>query len=78
MRIRALVLAAVQAAAVVAAISSGAACTHPSAHLMVDSPKLLPYQPPDINEITGIEPPEDADETAAPAPAQNPQQPPHK
>lgn len=77
MRIRASVLTVAQAVAVVAAISSGAACTHPSASLMVDSPKLLPYQPPDINEITGIEPPEDADE-AAPAPAQNPQQPPRK
>jgi len=45
---------------------------------MVDAPKLLPYQPPDVNEITGIEPPDDADDAPAPAPAQNPQQPPRK
>ena len=39
---------------------------------MVDVPKLLPYQPPDADEIAGVDP--DAEEPAAPAAgsAQNP------
>jgi hypothetical protein len=39
---------------------------------MVDVPKLLPYQPPDADEIAGVDP--DAEETAAPpaGSAQNP------
>jgi len=57
-------------AALLAAMSAGA-CTHAGGQLMVDAPKLLPYQPPDIDEITGID--SDADEPApGPASAQNP------
>ena len=32
------------------------ACTHASAHLPVDAPRLMQYQPPDVDEITGIDP----------------------
>ena len=80
MRIRARVVTAAQVAALVGAISSGVACTHPSASLMVDAPKLLPYHPPDVDEITGIEPPDESDEAAGTGSgsAQNPQQPPRK
>jgi hypothetical protein len=71
MQIRASLLTVARAAAIAGVISAAGACTHPSAHLMVDAPKAmtLPYQPPDIDEITGI----DSDDTAAaPAPAQTP------
>src|ERR1043165_455143 len=55
-----------------AAVSVGAACTHAGGRLMVDVPKLLPYQPPDADEIAGVDP--DAEEPAAPGAgaAQNP------
>ena len=39
------------------------ACTHASANLMVDVPRMLPYQAPDIDEITGIDS-DDADQPA--------------
>jgi hypothetical protein len=67
MRIRAFVLTA----AVVAATAAGG-CTHAGGKLPVDAPKMLPYQAPDIDEITGID---SSDEAEAPAesPAQNPQ-----
>lgn len=39
---------------------------------MVDAPKMLPYQAPDVDEITGIDSSDDA-EAAEKAPAQNPQ-----
>jgi hypothetical protein len=65
------------------AVSGG--CTHASANVPVDSPKLMSYQAPDIDEITGIDSDSDAD--AAPAdkpaaspaaqPASNPAQKPH-
>jgi len=47
---------------------------------MVDAPKLLPYHAPDVDEITGIEPPDESDEAAGTGSgsAQNPQQPPRK
>ena len=32
---------------------------------MVDVPKMLPYQAPDIDDITGIDSSDDADEAAA-------------
>lgn len=54
----------------------GAGCTHASANVPVDSPKLLPYQAPDIDEITGIDS-EDADAAEKPAaekPAEKPGQ----
>ena len=41
---------------------------------MVDVPKLLPYQPPDADEIAGV----DSDEDEAAAPAQGSAQNPHK
>lgn len=51
-------------------------CTHAAGKVPVDNPKLLPYVPPDIDELTGIDsstPAEpDADGTAAGA-AQKPQ-----
>jgi len=47
---------------------------------MVDAPKLLPYHAPDIDEITGIESPDDADEAAGTGAgsAQNPHPAPRK
>jgi hypothetical protein len=65
------------AAALMCALFAGSACSHPSASLMVDAPKLLSYQKPDIDEITGIDssaPPGDPGTGSA----QNPQQPPRK
>ena len=60
MRIRTVLLGSGAAAAL-----ASAGCTHASAKLMVDAPKLLPYQAPDIDEITGI----DSSDTPDPAPA---------
>jgi hypothetical protein len=61
-------------ASLLAAVSAGAACTHAGGKLMVDVPKLLPYQPPDIDDITGIDSSEEAEAPApATSPAQNPQ-----
>jgi len=34
---------------------------------MVDAPKLMPYQAPDIDDITGIESSDEAAEAAKPA-----------
>jgi hypothetical protein len=61
-------------ASLFAAVSAGAACTHAGGKLMVDVPKLLPYQPPDIDEITGM----DSDEEEAATPAGGSAQNPHK
>lgn len=61
--------------ALLGAIASGGACTHASAKLEVDVPRILPYQPPDIDEITGIDS-DDADDT--PAPGTGSAQSPHK
>jgi hypothetical protein len=68
MRIRASVLTT----GFLIALSTGAACTNAGGKLMVDAPKMLPYQAPDIDEITGIDS-EEAEEAPAEAPAQNPQ-----
>jgi len=73
MRNRALLLTITRAAAALAVAWTVGACTHPSAMLMVDSPKLTPYQAPDIDELTGI----DSDETPA-TPATGSAQAPHK
>src|SRR5262245_64889022 len=54
MRIPASVSMIARVAGLLAAMSVGA-CTHAGGRLMVDVPKLLPYQPPDIDEITGID-----------------------
>ena len=56
-------LTVARAAGLAGAITTAAACTHASANLMVDVPRLLPYQAPDIDEITGIDS-DDADEDA--------------
>ena len=71
MRISASIHAIARVAAVLA-VTAAAACTHAGGRLMVDVPKLLPYQPPDADEIAGVDP--DAEETAPPAAgsAQNP------
>jgi hypothetical protein len=68
MRIRASLLTT----ALLIAISSGAACTHAGGKLMVDAPKMLPYQAPDIDEITGIDSSDTPDEGQAPSSAQKP------
>jgi hypothetical protein len=75
MRIPASIPAIARVAALLAAMSAAAACTHAGGKLMVDSPKLLPYQPPDIDEITGIDSSEEAE---APAPGAGSAQNPHK
>jgi uncharacterized lipoprotein YajG len=62
MRIRASFMTLVELA-VVAGLATGAGCSHASAKLMVDAPKMLPYQAPDIDEITGIDS-SDTDEAA--------------
>ena len=76
MRIRASSRTIARVAALLTAVLGAGACTHASAKLMVDAPKMLPYQAPDIDEITGIDSSDDEAE-AAPAPrpgsAQNPQ-----
>lgn len=57
----------------VAMFATGAgACTHAGGKVPVDQPKMLPYQAPDIDEITGIDSDDEAEAPAA-APAQNPQ-----
>lgn len=61
MQIRALLLTIARAAGLAGAISTTAACTHASANLMIDVPRILPYQAPDIDEITGIDS-DDADQ----------------
>jgi hypothetical protein len=68
------------------ALSTGVACSHASGSLMVDSPRLLPYQPPDIDELTGIDSSEDSEDAKgaqgsagdSSGSAQNPQQTPRK
>lgn len=55
MRNRAQLLTIARAIAVLGAVWGAGACTHASAHLPVDAPRLMQYQPPDIDEITGID-----------------------
>jgi hypothetical protein len=71
MRIRASILTT----ALVIAASPVVGCTHAGGKLMVDAPKMLPYQAPDIDEITGIDP--DAPDEAPPPGAGSAQKP-HK
>jgi hypothetical protein len=56
MRNRALLLTAARVAGVMCMMWTAGACTHASANLMVDAPRLIQYQPPDIDDITGIDP----------------------
>jgi hypothetical protein len=72
MQIRASFLTIARAAALLAAVAAAGACTHASANLMVDAPKMLPYQAPDADEIAGVE----SDDDAPPGPGSA--QPPHK
>jgi hypothetical protein len=74
MRNRASLLTIARAAALLAAVVAAAGCTHASANLAVDSPKMLPYQAPDVDDITGI----DSDDEAAPSPGPGSAQTPHK
>jgi hypothetical protein len=64
MRNRGLLLTAARAGGLMCMMWTAGACTHASANLMVDSPKLIQYQPPDIDEITGIDS-DDADQAGA-------------
>lgn len=64
MRNRALLPTAARAGALLGMMWAAGACTHASANLMVDAPKLMQYQPPDIDEITGIDS-DDADQAGA-------------
>ena len=61
MRNRASLLTIARTIAVLGAVWAAGACSHASAHLMVDAPRLIQYQAPDIDEITGI----DSDEAEA-------------
>ena len=65
MRFPASIHAIARVAAVLAAMAAAAACTHAGGKLMVDVPKLLPYQPPDADEIAGIDSDEDAPGTGS-------------
>jgi hypothetical protein len=73
MRIRASIQTTARAAALLIALSTAAACTHASGNLMVDVPKMLPYQAPDIDEITGIDSSDTPEDGATAGSAQNPQ-----
>jgi hypothetical protein len=64
MRNRALLLTVARAGALMAMTWTLGACTHASANLTVDAPKLMQYQPPDIDEITGIDS-DEADQAGA-------------
>jgi hypothetical protein len=64
MRNRGLLLTAARAGGLMCMMWTAGGCTHASANLMVDSPKLIQYQPPDIDELTGIDS-DDADQAGA-------------
>ena len=64
MRIRASRATITPATALLTAIWVSAGCTHAGGKLPVDAPKMLPYQAPDIDEITGIDSSEQPDEDA--------------
>jgi hypothetical protein len=69
MKIRATLLSFAKVAVVVTAAG---ACAHPQNKIMADTP-VLPYQAPDIAEITGIEEPDEDAEEQEPAPAPAPE-----
>jgi hypothetical protein len=62
MQYRALLLTVARAGGVLCTMWTAGACTHASANLPVDAPRLMQYQAPDIDEITGID--SDDDESA--------------
>jgi hypothetical protein len=73
MRIRASLLTIARTAALVGVVGAAGGCTHASANLMVDAPRMLPYQAPDIDEITGIDSSDEPAESGArPESAQTP------
>jgi hypothetical protein len=72
MRIRASRATIIRATALLTALGAGAGCTHASGKLMVDVPKMLPYQAPDIDEITGIDSDAEEDTGTHAGSAQNP------
>jgi hypothetical protein len=74
MRNRALLLTAARVGGLMCMMWTAGACTHASAHLMVDSPRLIQYQAPDIDEITGI----DSEDTDPPDAHAGSAQAPHK
>jgi hypothetical protein len=65
MRIRAATVTITGAMALLTALWASAGCTHAGGKLMVDLPKLLPYQAPDIDEITGIDSSDEPADAAA-------------
>jgi hypothetical protein len=67
MRYRASLLTAARAGGLMCMMWTAGACTHASANLPVDSPKLMQYQPPDIDELTGIDSDDDQDAHAGSA-----------
>jgi len=73
MRIRASIVTISRASALLTALWASGACTHAGGKLPVDLPKLLPYQAPDIDDITGIDSSDEPADATAPA-----AQPPHK
>lgn len=66
MKIRAYSLAFVKLAVATAAAGGLAGCAGTRGKVVVDSP-ALPYQAPDISEITGIDDDDDGDSSAASA-----------
>jgi len=66
MRNRALLLTAARVGGLMCMMWTAGACTHASANLMVDAPRLIQYQPPDIDDITGIDS-DDADQAGTQA-----------
>jgi hypothetical protein len=72
MKIRATLLLCVKVG-VIATMATG--CWGGNRKILADAPQILPYQAPDISEITGIEEPDtdsDSDEGSAAAPAPEP------
>lgn len=74
MRYRALLLTAARAGGLMCMMWTAGACTHASANLPVDAPRLMQYQAPDIDEITGI----DSDDTDQAGAHKGSAQAPHK
>ena len=74
MRTRSLLLTAARVGGLMCTMWTAGACTHASANLMVDAPRLMKYEPPDIDELTGI----DSDDTDQPAAHTGSAQAPHK
>jgi hypothetical protein len=69
MRIRAAFVSAGMLAAMTAMAGLAGGCTHAGGNVPVDSPKMMPYQAPDIDDITGIDSSEEESAPATPAPA---------